>query len=422
MKDYLSNIDPGILKEIRRIGREADRRGIPAYLVGGIVRDAILRRKNLDVDIVVEKDAIPFARALAGILKAAVRTHPHFGTASLDLPSGRRVDLSTARRETYPHPGALPQVRAGCLRDDLFRRDFTINAMALSLNRSRFGELVDAFGGLADLRRKRVRVLHGQSFIDDPTRILRAVRFEQRFGFRMEEKTLTLLKEALHRKALLSVKPPRYFAELKKILSEPDPCPALKRLEDLGGLPFFVPVPSVDFKLLRKARLYASSRAADLFRGCSRWLVYFLVLAEGLKDADLEGLLKRYPFTREERKNILQSRGASDLMKRLSSGGIGASGVYQLLSPLGLEAVLYLRLKAGPGLIRRRIDRFLKKDRWARTAISGEDLKRLGFPSGQRLGDVLERILFMKIDGKLKGKKDELRAARALLSWSPTPL
>lgn len=395
---------------IRLIGREADKRGIPAYLVGGIVRDAILRRENLDVDIVVEKDAVPFARTLAGILEAGVRTHPQFGTASLDLPSGKRVDLSTARKEDYPHPGALPRVQAGCLRDDLLRRDFTINAMALSVNRSRFGELVDAFGGLADVRRKCVRVLHDQSFIDDPTRILRAVRFEQRFGFRMEEKTLILLKEALHTKALVSVKPPRYFAELKKILSESDPCPALKRLDDLRVLRFLVPVSSVNFQLLKKAR-----SCADFVSGCARWLVYFMVLAEGLKDADMKGLFERYPFTREERKNILQSRGASDLMERLSSRNIKPSGVYQTLSPLGREAVIYVRLKAGPGPIRRRIDRFLKKDCGVWTAVGGEDLKRLGFPSGKRMGEVLEKILFMKIDGKVKNKKDEWKAAKALL-------
>ncbi len=414
--EITSHIDSGVLRLIRQIGREADARGISAYLVGGIVRDAFLRRKNLDVDIVVEKDAISFARTLAGILKAVVRTHPQFGTASLELPSGQRIDLATARKEEYPYPGALPRVQAGCLRDDLFRRDFTINAMALSVNRGRFGELVDEFGGLTDLRHKKVRVLHDRSFIDDPTRILRAVRFEQRFGFRLEEKTLALLKEALRQKALASVKPPRYFAELKKILLESNPCPALRRLNDLDGLRFLVPAPSVNFKLLEKARSHAPSREKGLFPGGSRWLLCFMVLAEGVKEADIDGLLQRYPFTREERKNILQSRGASDLMERLSSRSIAPSGVYRLLSPLGLETVIYLRLKAAPGVIRRRIDRYLAKDRWVRTAISGEDLKRFGFPPGKRMGEVLENILLRKVDGKVKNKKDEWKAAKALLS------
>lgn len=414
MRDYLADIDPEALKVIRQIGREADNRGVPAYLVGGIVRDALIGRKNLDIDIVLEKDAIAFARALAGIVRAGIKTYPHFGTASLELLSGGRVDLATARKEDYPHPGALPRVQAGGLRDDLFRRDFTINAMALSLNRARFGELIDDFGGLTDLRHKKVRVLHSKSFIDDPTRILRAVRFEQRFGFRMEKKTLKFLKEALRAGALSSVKPPRYFAEFKKILVEPDPCPALRRLKDLDGLRFLIPVSSLNLGLIEKARHFAHSTIGKLYPGYSRWLVYFMVLAGGLKDADLEDLLKRYPFTREERKNILQSRGSSDLMERLSSRKIEPSGVYRCLAPLGREAVIYLRLKAGSGLIRRRIDRYLKKDCFVRTAIGGEDLKRLGFPSGKRMGEVLEDILFMKVDGRVGNKNDELKAARAL--------
>jgi tRNA nucleotidyltransferase (CCA-adding enzyme) len=435
MRNYFkiaSNIDPEALRVIRKIGRETDKRGIPAYLVGGIVRDALLGKENLDVDIVLEKDAVAFARALAGILRAGVRVYPLFGTASLELPSGGRVDLATARKEEYPHPGALPQVKPGCLRDDLFRRDFTINAMALSINRARFGELIDDFGGLMDLRHKRVRVLHDKSFIDDPTRILRAVRFEQRFGFRMEEKTLKFLKEALRGGAWASVKPPRYFAELKKIFLEPDPCPALRRLKDLDGLRFLMsprqitkvprtlapgapPAPSVNFGLIKKVRYFEHSTSGKLHPGYSRWLVYFMVLAEGLRDADLEDLFKRYPLTKEERRNILQSRGSSDLMKQLSSRGIARSGVYQLLAPLGREAVMYVRLKAGQGLIRRRIDRYLKKDCFVRTVIGGEDLKRLGFSSGERMGEVLENILFMKVDGKVGNKKDELKAAKALL-------
>ena len=183
MKFSLNNLNARYLKLIRQIGQEAAQSGIKAYLVGGCVRDLLLKKRNCDIDIVVEGDAIIFSAYLSKRYNVKAHHYGQFKTATLFFPENIRIDLATARKEHYPRPGMLPVVAAGPIYDDLFRRDFTVNAMAMSIHPSSFAEMVDYFGGYEDLKNKKIRILHEKSFLDDPTRILRAVRFEQRFHF-----------------------------------------------------------------------------------------------------------------------------------------------------------------------------------------------------------------------------------------------
>ena len=200
MRNYFANMNKEVLDIIRLIADEADKKGLSSYLAGGIVRDLILKKKNLDLDVVIEKNAVEIAQIIKRKLKGTIVIHPKFKTATLELSNGLRIDFATARHEYYSKPGALPTVKKGTLSEDLFRRDFTVNAMGLCINRSRFGQLIDEFDGLKDLKAKKIRVLHAKSFVDDPTRILRAIRFEQRFNFRIEPTTVSLLKEAIKKK------------------------------------------------------------------------------------------------------------------------------------------------------------------------------------------------------------------------------
>ena len=193
MRNLLSKLDKNTLAILEEIGRKADEQGSLAYVVGGFVRDILLRRRNLDIDVVVEGDALLLAKMYAQQHQASLTIHNRFGTAVVKLTEGYRVDFATARKERYLHPGALPIVEKGVIRDDLFRRDFSINAMAVRINRDSWGQLVDEFGGLEDIKNKKIRVLHEKSFIDDPTRILRAVRFERRFKFIIEPGTREFL-------------------------------------------------------------------------------------------------------------------------------------------------------------------------------------------------------------------------------------
>ncbi len=217
---------------VRQVGQLAQAHGMKAYLVGGPVRDLLLRRPNVDLDLVVEGSGIRLAEAFAAQHRGArLVRYPAFKTATVHLPGRRLVDFATARKETYVRPGAFPKVVPSDIRNDLFRRDFTVNAMAVAVNPETWGKLVDPFDGLADLRSKKIRVLHKKSFIDDPTRILRAARFKTRLGFTIEHKTLKLLKAAVQAKALDTIKPQRYSKEFNKILKEEKPQLAIKCLK-----------------------------------------------------------------------------------------------------------------------------------------------------------------------------------------------
>jgi tRNA nucleotidyltransferase (CCA-adding enzyme) len=211
---------------LEAIGRLADERKIQAYAVGGCVRDWCFGIQRVtDVDVTVEGDGIAMARAMARRFHGTVQTHEQFGTATIRGagPRGVRVDVASCRREVYDRPAAYPRVSAGTLEDDLFRRDFTINAMAVSLDPDHLGVLVDPFRGLQDLRRRLLRILHARSFRDDPSRILRGVRFAVRFGLRWERGTAAALREAIATGALGRLNAGRLHKELDRMVDEPDP-------------------------------------------------------------------------------------------------------------------------------------------------------------------------------------------------------
>ena len=232
MKDLLSSLKPKSLALVRSIGRLAKAQGVEAYLVGGPVRDLMLKCPNIDLDITVEGNGMRLADSFAATYRGTrVTRYPAFKTATVHLPDGPLVDFAAARQEIYARQGAYPAVKPSSIKDDLLRRDFTINAMAIAINPDTWGKLTDPFGGRADLLSLRLRVLHEKSFLDDPTRILRAARFKARLGFRMEAKTLKLLKSAVKIKALDTIKPQRYLKDFNKILKEPKSLEAIKCLK-----------------------------------------------------------------------------------------------------------------------------------------------------------------------------------------------
>jgi tRNA nucleotidyltransferase (CCA-adding enzyme) len=232
--EFKEKLSPTLQGVLREAGNLADETGINAYVVGGMVRDLLLGLQTIDVDIVVEGQGIHFARRLADRLHAKVRCHERFGTATLTLPDQLRLDIATARTEFYEKPAALPRVSPGSIRDDMVRRDFTINTLAASLMPGEFGRVLDEFGGVRDLREKHIRALHERSFIDDPTRIFRAVRFEKRLDFRIVRSTEQWIADALFRSILEELEDYRIATELRLILEEPDPAGPLRRLLGLG--------------------------------------------------------------------------------------------------------------------------------------------------------------------------------------------
>ncbi|MCX5835070.1 MAG: hypothetical protein NTV99_11285 [Deltaproteobacteria bacterium] len=235
-KSLIEKLGVPVVNILEAAGQEAQRIRFRAFLVGGLVRDLHLAGNNIDIDLVIEGDGIEFSKIFAQRYSARLRFYERFGTATLTFPAGFKIDVATARVETYDRPVALPRVWPGRIEDDMYRRDFTINAMAIALSPLHFGEILDPFGGRADIEKKKIRILHEKSFIDDPTRIFRAARFEGRLGFRMDESTQKLIQDALASGMLERLEDYRIATELTLILQEEDPRPMIQRLEAFGAL------------------------------------------------------------------------------------------------------------------------------------------------------------------------------------------
>ncbi|MFC1620770.1 CCA tRNA nucleotidyltransferase [Candidatus Omnitrophota bacterium] len=225
--DIVKKTSGKVLSLVKILGRIADEEGARVYIVGGPVRDMLLGVSNYDLDFVVEADAIKFSEVLNKTLKGRLTVHKAFGTATIAYKDFR-IDVVTARSESYEHPAAYPDVEPATIKEDLFRRDFTINAMAIIINKKGFGELIDFYGGLKDLKKGIVRVMHDKSFMDDPTRIFRAVRFSSRFNFKIESHTKKLMKEAVLAGFLGEVNRGRIKKEMELFLKEDDPLKYLR--------------------------------------------------------------------------------------------------------------------------------------------------------------------------------------------------
>ena len=217
---------------LKDVGVCAEDMGVQVYAVGGLIRDLFLRRETLDADVSVEGDGIAFASRFAADYGASLTLFRRFKTARLVLPGGDKVDVATARTELYEHPAALPVVKPGSIEDDLFRRDFSINTLAACLNPGCFGDLIDPFGARRDMEAGLIRVLHDRSFVDDPTRIFRAVRFERRFGFVLEKETRWYMEQAISARLVERLSVHRIASELRLVLKEKEPLPVIRRLEE----------------------------------------------------------------------------------------------------------------------------------------------------------------------------------------------
>jgi len=236
--DLLRRIPQERLSLLRALGNLADEGGVSLYLVGGVARDLLLKCKNWDLDLTVEGDGVAFARLVADRYRAGLAVFERFATARLTFPDGLKVDIATTRRESYAQPALLPTVQPALIEEDLSRRDFTINAIAVRLNPQQFGRVLDPYGGRHDLKARTIRVLHAGCFLDDPTRIFRAIRFEQRFGFRLEPTTLRLLAQAASTNLIQQLSGPRLQNEILLLFAERDPVRTIARLEQLKLLRF----------------------------------------------------------------------------------------------------------------------------------------------------------------------------------------
>lgn len=394
------------------IGQEADRMRVKACLVGGSVRDLLLGLKNYDLDILMECDAIEFAKRISRKCKTNLTVYPHFGTATLTWEEGRKIDLTSSRKEIYHRPGSLPTVSPGSIKEDLFRRDFTINAMAVFLNQRFFGKLIDYSESEEDLRNKIIRVFHNKSFVDDPTRILRAIRFEQRLGFRIESKTRKLLIDAIDKELYLNVTPGRYFEEFKKLLEEKKFKACLKRLIKFNGLGFlnrsgkFQGINQILLNSVYQNNLWVDSKIQKN-QDFKQWLLVLMTIVDSFGSEKIKEIGKKFLISQKDQQRIFRSGQSSDYIKNLANQNMSPSMVYQILSPLSLEEIIFLMSKAYNKTVLNNIKNYLLKYKNVRIYTTGRNLISRGWSSGIHMRKALEILLYQKIDGFLLTKEDE---------------
>jgi len=410
-----------IIDLLKKIGILTNRCGYGAFIVGGLVRDLLLGARNLDMDIVIEGDAIEVGRIISQEFNGTLVVHKRFGTCTAITRDRLKIDLATARKEIYEKPAALPKVEFSSLKSDLIRRDFTINAMAASINKENFGQLIDFFGGESDLGHGRIKVMHDRSFIDDPTRIFRAVRFEQRLGFTIDPDTEELIQNAMEVRMFDRVEPQRIRDEIVLILKEAEPLKALKRMAELHEFRFIHPKIRLDQKLIRLCssidgvcrwyeELGFNKRTID------RWLMYLMALLDYLSYNECIAICDKFVFKRGERLRILSyKKDAGKVSKGLCEKNILPSKTYLLLKDLSYEVVLLIVAKSESPLVKERVKDFFEKYNSARISVKGEDLRTLGLRPGPNFKKVLDYILYAKINDTVKTKKDELDYAKKLV-------
>lgn len=393
------------------IAEECSRMNINSYLVGGPVRDLCLGKSNIDLDIVVDKDVEALACSLAKLFRSRFVYHHQFKTATVFLDKFN-IDIATMREETYPDSGVLPVVKESSLEKDLFRRDFTINSVAIEINNSGLGRIIDPYGGLIDLRQKKIRILHNKSFLDDPTRIIRALRFESRLNFSIEKKTFILLKGAVKKGMLKNVTPLRIGNEVKKLLRENNPFKVLERINRVCGLSFLYP--GIKFNPAWRALFcditkYVANYNINSRKRIEPWIIYFFVLTDNLRRDKLDALLKDYGFKREEREMILHARRLNSAFTRKEFlRWKTPSIIYTKLNPIYPEVIIYLVAKLKIRSDRVRLLCFLRRFENSKLKIGGEDLKKIGFTPGPIFNKVLNALYMEKLDSRLKSRKDEL--------------
>jgi tRNA nucleotidyltransferase (CCA-adding enzyme) len=417
---------------LRAIAEQAQQQHIGLYAVGGFARDLLLDIPNHDIDLVVEGDAIALVRAIQGAYGGDMRYHAQFGTAKwlldetvagalgvsyADARWPTFIDFVTARTEVYEQPSALPTVERSSIKMDLVRRDFTINTLAIRLSPEPFGELLDFYGGGQDLKDGLIRVLHSLSFVDDPTRMLRAARLEQRLNFRIEPRTEELILGAIS--LLERVSGDRLRHEFSLILAEMEPLRALSRLDELGVLAAIHPQFRIDdwaraaFNAVRDARAtppWPSLATFDNWR-----LTGFALFTSRLPEAELERFGRRLQFSRVNLNHLHHARAAIALLPDLSRD-LPTSEVVRLLEPLDEVGWLAAWAAAPNGLARQQITRFAREWRFVKPTLSGSDLRDItGIKPGPIYGRLLGRLRAAWLDGEISSPEEEMALLRRLL-------
>jgi len=398
-----------VFEAIQAVGEQFE--GV--HLVGGAVRDVLMGEPTFDLDVAVEGDGIAFGRSLAQALGGRAVPHEKFGTAIVLADDGTRVDVATTRTEFYDYPAALPRVEQATLRQDLFRRDFTVNAMAVSLRGEDFGRLIDFFGGLAHLESKVVRVLHNLSFIDDPTRIFRAIRYENRYGFRMDAHTASLARACVDMNLVGELSSARLRDELQLLLAEARVDAAVLRMHELGLAQAIHPHLAADEEAVRLIWQLDAARER-LTPDVPGWRLRLAALARHLPPDELFDWFERLKLRRRDAERIADAVTVGPRLAGLLADAEEPADVRRLVEPHDPDGALFALVLADERA-RTRLEHYFAELRAVRLEITGGDLVGLGLTESPRVGEILDELLRRKLNGELDGRESELHAARELV-------
>jgi tRNA nucleotidyltransferase (CCA-adding enzyme) len=415
-----------ILNTLKRVGQIADQLGYQAYVVGGFVRDLFLYRRNEDIDIVIEGDGIAFARAYAKAYDARIHSHKAFGTAVIIFKDGYKIDVATARLEYYRSPAALPDVEMSSIKQDLFRRDFTINTLSLHLNPNHFGYLIDFFQAQKDIKDKAIRVLHNLSFVEDPTRVFRALRFEQRFGFSIGKLTCNLIDNAVKMEFFKRLSGRRTFTEIKLLLEEENPTPAIIRMQDFDLLKVIHPSIILDRKLIYLLNAVKSAIAwhdlqftEDPFM---QWAVYLMALIRNCDLTTSKRICETLELAPRYRRLLCEDRLKAE--KRLQHmeyrPPADNSALYRQLYEFRTEHILYMMAVTRKRMIKKYISKYYNRLKDIQPSIGGQELLDAGLTPGPIFRHVLDALLDAKLNGDIKTKQDEMEFLKHWIDGHPT--
>tara|TARA_B100000809_G_scaffold139481_1_gene137116 strand:+ start:105 stop:1283 length:1179 start_codon:yes stop_codon:yes gene_type:complete len=383
--------------------RRATQESLPVYLVGGPVRDAVLDVPANDLDFVLIGDAPTLASDLAEELGGQVTVHPRFGTATVEI-EGDRIDIVTARKEVYSFPGSLPEVSASSLEDDLARRDFSINAMALPLSGDS-PEVIDPHGGLEGLAYRRVATLHPGSFTDDPSRMLRAVRYEQRLGLQISDTTLSEMQSALAGRHADAVSGDRWRQEFQKIFEEPQAFKMLIRAIGLGILAAIHPALS-DSRPLAILAGEGGLAPSD----------FLAALAMPLSAADGEGVSSRLNLPTDWARVVRDTIVLQGILPEITGPSVSPSKVCSALEKLDADAIAAAARLSLDIQLAFRLRRYLDVWRLVSPVLTGDDLLAMGVPPGSDVGEVLRELNSAKLDGLVGGEDEERALVNQIIS------
>jgi tRNA nucleotidyltransferase (CCA-adding enzyme) len=394
-------LPPQMVEFLKQAGEKAARRNEQAYIVGGVVRDMLLGIDNFDIDLTVEGDAITLARELLENEPGKITVHKQFNTATIEFDDWS-VDFATARSETYDQPGALPKITPASLEEDLKRRDFTVNALAIGLSGKNYGKLYDPCNGNSDLQTRKIRILHDGSFIDDSTRIWRGLRYEQRLGFRLEPHTIELLKRDIP--MLDTVSGERLSYEIECILKEKCPERVFSRAYRLGVLGSLNPF--IEFAS-RKEEWFARAREMS-YPNTPASVLYWMLLTYELDIANREKLISRLHLPKQIAQSLRDCHAIEERLEMLAAPKIKNSEIYRLLHGYSPSAIIANIIAAGKDESRAALKLYIEKLKNVKSTINGSDLLNMGIEQGPQLKRILDAVLDARLNGEVVTREDEI--------------